>query len=120
MVLQVACRRPGWPVTGSAAPGGDRRAKVKHLHDASDQVYGSPQILADLRADGVAVSSKTVTASMRRQAPAGISPRKFAPATTVIDLDAHRPHDLVDRRFDRGELDKVWTSDITYLSTGQG
>jgi hypothetical protein len=24
----------------------------------------------------------------------------------VVDLDAHRPKDLVDRRFDRGELDK--------------
>lgn len=95
-------------------------AKVKRFHDASDQVYGSPRILADLRDEGVAVSRKTVAASMRRQQLAGISPRKFTPVTTVIDLDAHRPKDLVERRFDRGELDKVWTSDITYLSTGEG
>lgn len=56
---------------------------------------------------------------MRRQQLAGISPRQFTPVTTVIDLDAHRPKDLVERRFDRGELGKVWT-DITYLATEEG
>jgi putative transposase len=92
-------------------------AKVKGFHDASDQVYGSPRILADLRDDGEVISRKTVAASMRRQRLAGISPRRFTPVTTVIDLDAHRPKDLVERRFDRGELNEVWTSDITYLTT---
>jgi transposase InsO family protein len=83
-------------------------------------VYGSPRILADLREDGEVISRKTVAASMRRQQLAGISPRRFTPVTTVIDLDAHRPKDLVDRRFDRGDLDRVWTSDITYLATDEG
>ena len=73
-----------------------------------------------LRADGRRVSRKTVAASLRRQRLAGICPRRFAPATTVVDLDAPVPKDLVGRRFDTGELDRVWTSDITYLRTGQG
>jgi putative transposase len=115
-----------WRAAGLAGPSPvqQRRtlvdAKVKAFHDASDQVYGAPRILADLREDGMAISRKTVAASMRRQRLAGISPRRFTPVTTVVDLDAHRPTDLVDRRFDRGELDAVWTSDITYLSTGEG
>lgn len=95
-------------------------AKVAACHQASDGVYGAPRILADLRAVGERVSRKTVAASLRRQHLAGISPRRFAPATTVIDLDTAVPKDLVRRRFDRGRLDRVWTSDITYLRTGQG
>jgi putative transposase len=68
-------------------------AKVQGFHDASDQVYGAPRILADLREDGEVISRKTVAVSMRRQCLAGISPRRFTPVTTVVDLDAHRHTD---------------------------
>jgi len=95
-------------------------AKVADFHKASDGVYGAPRILADLRAGGERVSRKTVTASLRRQGLAGICPRRFVPATTVVDVDAAVPKDLVGRRFDTGVLDRVWTSDITYLRTGEG
>ncbi|MDV6278544.1 DDE-type integrase/transposase/recombinase [Rhodococcus erythropolis] len=95
--------------------------KVKRFHPASDWVYGAPRILADLRTGGVSVSHKTVAALLRRQDLAGISPRQFTPVTIVADPEAHRSKDLVvDRRFDQGELDRVWTSDITFLRTGQG
>ncbi len=83
-------------------------------------MYGSPRILADLREDGETVSRKTVAASMRRQRLQGISPRKFTPVTTIPDKGRANPEDLVDRVWDTGLLDRVWTSDITYLPTGQG
>jgi transposase InsO family protein len=115
-----------WRTTCQAGPSPAQRrraeldAKVAALHEASDGVYGAPRILADLREDGQTVSRKTVAASLRRQGLTGISPRTFAPATTVIDLDAALPKDLVNRQFDTGELNRVWTSDITYLRTGEG
>jgi transposase InsO family protein len=95
-------------------------AKVAAFHRASDGVYGAPRIQADLRDDGHNVSRKTVAASLRRQGLAGISPRRFAPATTVVELGAAVPKDLVGRRFDTGRLNRVWTSDITYLRTREG
>ena len=96
-------RRAGRPRPSSGAPSWTPRSPT--FHAASDGVYGAPRILADLRADGERVSRKTVAASLRRQGLAGISPRRFAPATTVVDLDAAVPKDLVRRRFDTGS----WT-----------
>ena len=80
---------------GGPSPSLRRRAEldaqVADFHKASDGIYGAPRILADLRAAGQRVSRKTVAASLRRQGLAGISPRRFAPATTVVDLDAPVP-----------------------------
>lgn len=106
------------------SPAQARRAalsiKIAAFHQESDKVYGSPRILADLREDGERVSAKTVAKLMRASGIAGISPRRFAPVTTVPGPDPAPAPDLVGRRFDRGALNRVWTSDITYLGTDQG
>lgn len=95
-------------------------AKIVAFHAASDQVNGAPRIVADLREDGESVSQKTVAKIMRCNGIRGISPRPWRPVTTISDQRPHTIPDLVDRRFDHGHLNRVWTSDITYLSTGQG
>ena len=94
--------------------------KIKVAHDASDGVNGAPRILADLREAGEVVSRKTVAKLMRESEIRGISPRPWRPVTTIADATPHTIPDLVQRRFDRGALNAVWTSDITYLATGQG
>lgn len=93
---------------------------VRQNHVASNRVYGAPRITADLHAAGYAVNVKTVAASLRRQGLEGISPRKFRPATAIAGVATHNIADLVNRRWDTGELNRVWVSDITYLRTGQG
>jgi transposase InsO family protein len=98
----------------------DLTAKIIHHHGESDHTYGSPRILADLREAGEKVSGKTVAKLMRAAGIAGISPRGFVPVTTQAGPDPQPLPDLVDRRFDRGGLNRVWTSDITYLATGEG
>lgn len=103
-----------------AARRADLTVKIRVAHDASDGVNGAPRILADLREAGEVVSRKTVAKLMRAGDIHGISPRPWRPLTTIADANPHTIPDLVERRFDRGELNAVWTSDITYLATGQG
>ena len=94
--------------------------QIKDFHTKSDGVNGSPRIHADLRDAGQKVSRKTVAKIMREQGIRGISPRPWTPATTIADEKPHSIPDLVKRKFDTGILNRVWTSDITYLATGEG
>ncbi|MDK8436601.1 MULTISPECIES: IS3 family transposase [unclassified Brevibacterium] len=93
---------------------------VAAVHAESDGVYGAPRVAAQLVRQGVRVDEKTVAASLRRQGLEGISPRRFKPVTTLPGVATHHIPDLVKRVWDRGELDAVWISDITYLRTWEG
>ncbi len=115
-----ANRQAGSELGARAARRADLVVKIQVAHDASDGVNGAPRILADLREAGEVVSRKTVAKLMRESEIRGISPRPWRPVTTIADATAHTIPDLVQRRFDRGALNAVWTSDITYLATGQG
>ena len=94
-------------------------AKIAWFHGESDEVSGSPRILADLREDGEIISRKTVAKTMRRLGLRGICPRRWRTTTIVDRADAYPP-DAVARAWDTGTLNRVWVGDITYLHTWEG
>ena len=98
----------------------DLEVKITGVHQDSRGTYGSPRVTAELRDQGEVVTEKTVAKIMASIGLEGISPRTFKVKTTVVDPTASFPPDLVERAFDRGRLDAVWLTDITYLSCGEG
>lgn len=93
--------------------------KIVWFHGESDEVFGAPRILADLRDDGETISQKTVAKTMRRLGLRGICPKKWR-TTTITDATDTYPLDAVNRAWDTGVLDGVWVGDITYLRTWEG
>lgn len=128
MVELLGVSRSGyyaWKQRSAAAPGpratrlAELTAKILGFHQESDGVNGAPRIQADLRDGGDGYRGRRSRDHAHNNI-AGISPATWHPVTTIGDGLAHSIPDLVGRRFDRGALDLVWTSDITYLPTAQG
>jgi len=94
-------------------------AKIGWFHGESDEVFGSPRILADLREDGEIISRKTVAKTMRKLGLHGICPKKWR-TTTIVDQADTYPADAANRTWDTGVLNAVWIGDITYLRTWEG
>ena len=114
--MEESQERPDLTTTEQARA--ELQVKIISHHRQSHGTYVSPRITADLREAGIAVSVNTVAAHMRSIGLAGISPRTFNVATTIADHEAVLPPDLVNRKFDQGHLNTVWTCDITYIAYG--
>jgi putative transposase len=97
----------------------DLDAKIISFHNSSNGTYGAPRITLDLVEAGERVGRNTVAARMASLGIVGISPRLFK-VTTNADPSATYPADLVNRAFHPEGIDQVWTSDITYLTVGDG
>jgi transposase InsO family protein len=92
--------------------------RIRTIHRHSRGSYGAPRITAELHADGIRISRKRVARLMRAARLQGRHLRR-SPSVRLKGFQRPMP-DLVARRFDPGALDRVWASDITYVTTAQG
>ena len=97
----------------------DLDAKIISFHKSSNGTYGAPRVTLDLHEAGDKVSRNTVAARMSSIGIVGVSPRLFK-VTTNPDPSAAYPEDLVNREFHPEGIDQLFTSDITYLTVGEG
>lgn len=80
---------------------------------------GSRMVTGALRQQGRAVSRKRVARLMSEEKLRHRLKRRFV-RTTQSRRDEVVPDNVLDRRFDVGEPNKVWAGDITYIHTRRG
>ena len=123
-VLEVS--RSGWYAYQSQVRPSDREIrdtqlteKIREVHVASRETYGSPRVHAQLVRDGVDVGRDQVARLMRAAGIKGRVRRRFK-VTTDSKHDMPVAPNTLDRGFDAECSDSVWCADITYIRTRSG
>ena len=93
--------------------------KIKHYHQRSRELYGSPKIYRDLVDEGEKCSVNRVARLMKVANIKSKMSRKFVVTTNSKNTLQPAP-DLVQRRFKVDEPDKTWVSDTTFIATREG
>ena len=94
--------------------------RIRTVHAASRQTYGSPRVHAELRAKGERHGRKRVERLMRAAGLVGASHRRGGPVTTRRDKEARPAPDLGRRDFTASGPDQLWVADITFIPCAAG
>lgn len=96
------------------------QARIRAIHAASQQRYGSPRIHAALQATGTRVGRNRVIRLMQATGLHGRPRRRFRVLTTEPNRWATPAPNRLHQRFHVAAPHRVWTGDITALPTGEG
>lgn len=94
--------------------------RIRVIHVASHENYGSPNIHAELRDEGTRVGRKRVARLMRKAGLRGVSRRRGFVVTTQRDPKQRPVPDLVNRKFVADGPNQLWVADMTYVPTWAG
>jgi putative transposase len=94
--------------------------RIRQIHAASDGIYGSPNVHAELRDEGTRVGRKRVARLMRNARLRGVSRRRGFVVTTRRDDRQVAAPDLVRRAFTAPGPNRLWVADMTYVPTWAG
>ena len=95
------------------------RPEITRVWRANRRVYGAKKVWKQLHRERITVARCTVARLMRGLGLRGVV-RGRRVKTTVPDLLADRPRDLVQRNFTATRPNQLWVSDFTYVATWRG
>ena len=95
------------------------KEKIRHYHQQSRGIYGSPKIQRDLIDEGEVCSVNRVARLMKQAGIQSKLARKFVVTTDSKNTMQPAP-DLLQRRFRVDIHDKAWVSDTTFIGTREG
>ncbi len=95
------------------------RIKLERVWRDNFRVYGARKVWRQLRRQGVEVARCTIERLMRQMGLKGVV-RGRKTRTTIAEVGAALPPDLVDRRFLASRPDELWVADFTYVATWSG
>jgi transposase InsO family protein len=93
--------------------------KIRHYHQQSREIYGSPKIHRDLIADGETCGIHRVARLMRKAGIQSKMVRKFVITTDSRNTMEPAP-DRLQRQFVVDQPDKAWVCDTTFIATREG
>jgi len=93
--------------------------KIKLVHQECRQVYGSPRMTAELKAQGLSCSRNRIARLMKENQIAARTKRKFKITTASRHKFQIAPN-LLNQSFLASDRNRVWASDITYIHTREG
>lgn len=95
--------------------------RIKEIHAASRETYGSPRVHAELvQGQGIHCNKKRVERLMRIHDIRGRQRRRRRVKTTDSNHSLPVAPNLLDRQFEADAPNRKWVADITYVPTAQG
>ncbi len=92
------------------------RPEIARVHRENFGVYGAPKVWAQLNREGIRVARCTVERLMGAMGLRGAVRGRPRRTTIPADRAAGQPVDLVDRQFGVAAPNRLWVSDLTYVS----
>jgi transposase InsO family protein len=93
---------------------------VRRVWTENRAVYGVRKVWNELKREKRVVARCTVARLMRRLGLAGVVRGRKLKVTTIPDVAAARPLDLVTRHFRAERPNQLWVADLTYVATWRG
>jgi putative transposase len=96
------------------------RDHIRRVWQENFCAYGVRKTWKQLNREQIRVARCTVQRLMRQMGLSGATRGKAFKITTVSDINAARPADLVERQFVATRPNQLWVADFTYVATWRG